>query len=182
MASVSQRATTQESGAERLSATDLLLDPQGTIRSLGHRIYGLLDATVVVQDPDFLVMELVLCPWEGPAAEGYPVERVRIAVWSSGRIEAVPLWTDSRPWLHRFPEEYSAIRQLCLWDPWDPPELRWDESDGLEAYVHIVHRHLQAEEYWRRTNRWPVEDAPHGEGPHPIRSVMMKTAAGMLVT
>lgn len=45
------------------------------------------------------------------------------------------------------------------------------------AYITIVHRHLQAEEYWRRTGRWPAEDAPHGEGHHPIQTPEMQTAA-----
>ena len=66
---------------------------------------------------------------------------------------------------------------LCLWFPDDPRELRWEWSDGLDAYVTIVHRHLQAEEFWRRNRRWPAEDAPHGPGAHPIRTEAMRLAA-----
>jgi hypothetical protein len=73
----------------------------------------------------------------------------------------------------------SRFGQLCLWFPDDPPALKWDWSDGLVAYITIVHRHLQAEEFWRRTGSWPAEDAPHGEGVHPIRSPEMQTAAGL---
>ena len=79
-------------------------------------------------------------------------------------------WAESDP---------ARLGQLCLWFPDDPPELKWDWSDGLVAYITVVHRHLQAEEFWRRTGRWPAEDAPHGEGVHPIRSQEMRAAAGL---
>jgi hypothetical protein len=135
--------------------------------------YGLMMADVEVATLDFVVLHLMLHPWRAPATERYPVERIRIAAWSNGQIAAVPDHRDRRPWLHRFPD---SLQQLCLWDPWDPVALRWSASDGVGAYVHIVHRHLQAEEFWRRQGRWPVEDSPHGNGPHPIRSQLMHDA------
>lgn len=75
---------------------------------------------------------------------------------------------------------HSDIRypgDLCLWYPNDPRSLRWEWDDGLIAYITIVHRHLQAEEFWRRTGTWPAEDAPHGYGPHPIRTEAVRVAA-----
>ncbi len=71
----------------------------------------------------------------------------------------------------------GLIGELCLWCPGDPRQLRWAWSDGLAAYITIVHRHIQAEEYWRRTGRWPAEDAPHGGTSHPIQTSAMRTAA-----
>jgi len=71
------------------------------------------------------------------------------------------------------------LGELCLWYPEDPRALRWEWTDGLISYMTIVHRHLQAEEHWRREGTWPAEDAPHGEGSHPIRTHEMRRAAGM---
>lgn len=71
------------------------------------------------------------------------------------------------------------LGDLCLWYPGDPRSLRWAWSDGLVSYITIVHRHLQAEECWRRTGSWPAEDAPHGRGRHGITTNAMRTAAGM---
>ena len=92
----------------------------------------------------------------------------------TGRIAATPRGAGGRRWLHRYP---PPLGQLCLWYPDDPPALGWQWSDGLAAFITIAHRHLQAEEYWRRTGIWPAEDVPHGEGPHPIRSPALRAAA-----
>ena len=64
----------------------------------------------------------------------------------------------------------DRLGELCLWYPGDPRALRWEWADGLSSYLTVVHRHLQAEEFYRRNGTWPSEDAPHGPGPHPIRS------------
>jgi len=152
---------------------DLIANPKDVAVTLRSQIYGLLSAVVEVEQSHFVVLHLTLHPWQGPAAEGYPIERIRLAAWSHGLIAAIPEPRDTRLWLHRFPD---LLRQLCLWDPWDPPGLRWNELDGIETYVHIVHRHLQAEENWRRSGRWPVEDSPHGDGAHPILTPLMEGA------
>lgn len=156
-----------------LTLDSLLDDPESAAGSLKETIYGIMAITVAVATPHFVVLRLMLRPWRAPAAEGYPLEYVRIAAWSNGAVVAIPEPFDTRPWLHRFPD---FLRQLCLWDPWDPPELRWLPDDGVAVFVRIVHRHLHAEEHWRRTGLWPVEDAPHGPGPHPIRSSLMREA------
>lgn len=80
-------------------------------------------------------------------------------------------------WLDQELSDPRRLGDLCLWFPDDPRGLRWEWGDGLESYITIVHRHLQAEEYWRRTDRWPAEDAPHGDGDHPIRTPAMQQAA-----
>jgi hypothetical protein len=157
-----------------LTVKSLIGNPAEAALHLKETIYGLMMVRVAITTPRFAVLRLMLRPWQAAALEGYPMEYVRIGAWSSGTVLAVPEPTDTRPWLHRFPD---LLRQLCLWDPWDPPSLRWHPDDGVAAFVRIVHRHLHAEEHWRRTGRWPVEDAPHGEGPHPIRSALMRNAA-----
>jgi hypothetical protein len=71
----------------------------------------------------------------------------------------------------------ALFGDLCLWFPSDPKGLRWEWSDGLVSYITIVHRHLQAEEFWRRSGHWPAEDAPHGSGNHPVRTLTMHRAS-----
>ena len=132
-------------------------------------------------------------PWRLP---GYPAERVRVVVRANGDIFTVPAATDERAWLHRYPR--LSIRQvlawsratpiplenlfgsLCLEYPWDPDHLRWNWSDGIDAYLRIVQRHLWCEEYWRRHGSWPVEDAPHGHRSdgrtHPIKTAGLRVA------
>ena len=106
----------------------------------------------------------------------YPTEQLSVLVWADGRIAATPR-ARGRWWLHRYP---PPLGQLCLWYPDDLPVLRWQWSDGLAAFITIAHRHLQAEEYWRRTGNWPAEDVPHGEGPYLIRSEGLTPSAAQL--
>lgn len=112
------------------------------------------------------------------------------------RFPGIDFWWLGRDWSRWFASAPRALQeaavahahaakdpqllgQLCLWYPGDPPSLQWNWADGLVAYVTIVHRHLQAEEFWRRNGRWPAEDAPHGEGDHPIRTLEMQAAAAL---
>jgi Second Messenger Oligonucleotide or Dinucleotide Synthetase domain len=150
-------------------------DPAGVARDLREDagLYGLISVEVRLADTDHVLFWLELEPWAPMAADGYPTERLSVLVWADGRIAAVPRGARARRWLHRYPD---ALGQLCLWYPDDPPELRWQWSDGLAAFITIAHRHLQAEEYWRRTGTWPAEDVPHGEGLHPIRTPALRAA------
>ncbi|MGW2649870.1 hypothetical protein ACWC2T_34415 [Streptomyces sp. NPDC001393] len=59
------------------------------------------------------------------------------------------------------PHRYSD-GALCMWFPYDPPELRWTRSDGSAALLGHVVAHLLREEWWRSTGEWPGEEAPHG--------------------
>lgn len=191
---------------------DVLDDPYRVAEHLraSGTIYGLTDIDVRIADRHLVCYWLTLDPWAGPAAEGYPTERVAVSTWATGAITAVPVDARNRDWLHRNPSvdfsRWGSLRRtlfastppavrdtaeqqdrilgdirrlgdLCLWYPNDPRSLRWEWDDGLVAYITIVHRHLQAEEFWRRTGTWPAEDAPHGDGPHPIRTEAMRLAA-----
>lgn len=159
-----------------LALVDIFSGRRDIVAALRGSIFGV--AEIDVRRPgSAVVLCLTLEPWEALAAIGYPVEQVRVVMWPSGRIIAVPCRGWTREWKHRVPLEFSVFEELCLWDPGDPRGLRWSWSDGLEAYVTVVHRHLQAEEFWRRHRCWPAEDAPHGDGPRPIRSAEIILAA-----
>lgn len=164
----------------------ILLAPHVIARDLlaSKAIYGLVEIDVPVATRRLVTYRLTLEPWAATAAEGYPIEQVAISVWANGHITAVPVDPAHRQWLHRYPVgqtgDLHLIGQLCLWFPEDPRQLRWEWSDGLVTYITIVHRHLQAEEFWRRTGRWPAEDAPHGAGDHPVRTPAMQTAAARM--
>jgi hypothetical protein len=137
-------------------------------------VFGVDRIDVPLAEPSCVVFWLTMTPLPAAAAEGYAEERVSIAIWSHGRIIAVPLDSTGRTWHHRYG---GLFKELCLFDPADPRPLRWNWNDGLAAYVMIVYKHLLSEEYARRNGgRWPCEDSPHGFGPHPIRSPAMQTA------
>lgn len=161
---------------------ELWRDPHGVARHLveSGEVYGLVDAEVVVKGAGFVCMWLTLDPWAPMADEGYPVERVAVTSFSDGTVRAVPVAARERRWAHRYPFVSGSLLQLghlCLWYPSDPPALKWSWSDGFVDFVTIVHRHLMAEEYWRRHGRWPAEDAPHGEGDHPILDPKLRSIA-----
>lgn len=150
---------------------EVLADPHGTAEHLlGAGIYGMADVEVRVAERDCVILRLTLEPWADLAELGYPTEQVSIMVKRGGMVAAVPL-ADDRRWYHRYP---PPLAELCLWYPEDPRSLRWEWEDGLVAYVAIVHRHLQAEECWRRHGEWPAEDAPHGPGDHPVRTLALQ--------
>lgn len=159
---------------EMIGLNDVFNDPEGVVEILRERVYGLAEAEVRVADSKSVILWLTLDPWPDLAVDGYPVERVSIWVWRHGEIIAIPHSANGRQWLHRQP---TIFGELCLWYPRDPRSLRWDWANGLVDFVTIVHRHMQAEEFWRRKGYWPSEDAPHGAGPHPIRTAEMRRAA-----
>lgn len=172
--------------APSITKAHVLRDPEAVVRELlsSNAVYGLQAAEVRLRNPKMVVLGLTLAPWAPMAERGYPIEQVAITVFAGrarGRGErddnvlAVPFDAAGRSWQHRYP---TFLGELCLWDPTDPRPLRWEWDDGLVAYIAIVHRHLQAEEFFRRTGEWPAEDAPHGPGPHPIRSLGLRYAIG----
>lgn len=153
----------------------MLADPAGTAeRLLRAGVYGLDDIDVRLAGRDCVILRLTLEPWAELAELNYPTEQVSIMVKRGGMVAAIPV-ADDRRWLHRYP---PPLAPLCLWFPDDPRSLRWEWEDGLVAYIRTVHRHLQAEECWRRHGFWPAEDAPHGPGQHPIRTLALQWVAG----
>lgn len=161
---------------------DVLANPQGVFASVqtSGAVYGLTVAEVRHAEKDLVNVWLTLSPWEPMAQRDYPTERVAITTWRTGRIVAVPVDPARRRWEHRNAFRLGSLTyvgDLCLWYPKDPRPLRWEWDDGLIDYLTIVHRHLQAEEYFRRTDTWPGEDAPHGDGDHPILSPALQQIA-----
>ncbi len=144
--------------------TDVFKDPHRAARRIleQHRIFGLTALQVAGASSSMVVLKLTLRPWTPMAEDQYPVEQATLVLLSDGRIFALP--DDARrQWRHRMP---AGLRELCLWYVDDRADLQWSWTNGLEALITIVHRHLMAEEYNRRHHRWPFEEAPHGPGPH----------------
>lgn len=53
--------------------------------------------------------------------------------------------------------------QLCLYYKDDPPERRWTADLGLLRLFDLARQHVTAEFVWRKTKRWPIDEAPHGK-------------------
>lgn len=124
-----------------------------------------------------------LHPWHTlrGADPAFPVESVLIKVRHDGAISTFPSDPQRRSWLHRDAVDGEPTR-LCLFYDEDPDGIRWTWDDGLACYLGIVHRHLIFEEWVRRGHPWPCEDAPHGRGDHPVRSLRMQAAAGLPIS
>ncbi|MDE0653590.1 MAG: hypothetical protein OXI26_08055 [bacterium] len=152
--------------------------------------------TVVLHDLQATIFDVRFESPTLPELPDYPAEQVRVTVRANGKVLAVPASGDDREWLHRYPRSSIAdllalpksatvpweliVGALCLEYPNDPDHLRWQWSDGIDAYLRVVQRHLWYEEYWRRHGSWPVEDAPHGHRPdghpHPILTPELQVA------
>ena len=132
---------------------------------------------VALHDRTLTIFDVHFEPPPCDQLPGYPAEQVRITIRRDGAIYAVPVNANRRRWLHRYPslDVVELVRlptgpvawetlfgSLCLEYPLDPDHLRWHWRDGVDAFLRIVQRHLWFEEYWRRHDAWPVEDAPHG--------------------
>ena len=50
---------------------------------------------------------------------------------------------------------------LCMWYPSDPVNRRWVHNYGAECLIEVIRRHLFLEAYWRETDHWVAEEAPH---------------------
>jgi hypothetical protein len=58
---------------------------------------------------------------------------------------------------------FGKSAELCLYYRKDPVERRWRPENGLLGLFDIARLHIANEHEWRRTRKWPGEDAPHGE-------------------
>ena len=150
---------------------DIFHDPHGVARSLRRdaTVFGLAGVEVLHVEPSMVWFRMQLDPWLSMAEAGYPREQLLIQISRDGNVFAIPDDGGGRRWKHRFP---PPTGQLCLWDPKDPRDQRWEWEDGLAKYVTIAHRHLMTEECWRRASvwcrngdaAWPGIEAPHGGG------------------
>ena len=122
--------------------------------------------TVIRHDHAVTVFEAEFKPTLELEANGYPVEVARIAQYADPRHPQpyVHPIGPARTWEHRYglSPVHHNFQQLCLWYPGDAVHLIWTWDRGLIDLVGIARRHLWYEEHFRRTGRWPVEDAPHG--------------------
>jgi hypothetical protein len=57
---------------------------------------------------------------------------------------------------------FGKSATLCLYYRQDPTERRWAAEHGLLGLFDIARVHVTNEYIWRRTGKWPSEDAPHG--------------------
>lgn len=137
---------------------------------------GMTTITVVHHDRHLTVLEAEFQPTLELEANGYPIEIARIAQFADVRHPEpyVHPIGPARTWEHRYglSPRHGCLEQLCLWYPDDAEHLVWTWDRGLIDLIGIARRHLWYEEHFRRTGRWPVEDAPHGRRPdgqrHPI--------------
>jgi hypothetical protein len=70
---------------------------------------------------------------------------------------------------HRNPpfedDVFGKSAELCVYYRHDPDERRWLPEHGLLGLFGLGRIHLACEHEWRRTGKWPGEDAPHGNAP-----------------
>lgn len=103
---------------------------------------------------------------------GYPSRNVEV-VFPKGRTpESVRVSADGpteSP--HRFSDG-----TLCIWYPLDRPDRRWVRTDGLVALLDLVSLHLFKEAYWRDTDRWLGEEAPHDASDTGVKSRELQDA------
>lgn len=50
---------------------------------------------------------------------------------------------------------------LCMWEPSDPPDMKWLATDGMVALLDHVTLHPFREAWWRETGTWPGAAASH---------------------
>jgi hypothetical protein len=148
-----------------INMREVLDDPYGVCEFIAgpDGPFPVIWADVEAADKKCVILHVEFRPVRALHRLGFPDETAGIFADRSHHILTVPHDAGGRSWLHRNP----LIGDLCLWYPGDPRGLRWDWEDGFDAYLGLVSKHLQAEEWYRRGNPWPFEDAPHGDGPPP---------------
>jgi hypothetical protein len=50
---------------------------------------------------------------------------------------------------------------LCMWHPGDPANRRWIRQFGAPLLIELIRTHLFREAYWRETDHWSGDEAPH---------------------
>ncbi|MCD2190993.1 hypothetical protein [Actinomycetospora soli] len=154
-----------EAAARRKFGTDLQTSQEQDLHSLRrHRRGGRDDGPDHAERLVFVVRNLEV--------DGRPaLVDVVIRFWARPHYDTFGLAPEDFPRVHAEPGRLSPHRHrddaLCLWSPFDPPELRWHHSHGLLDLVEITRRHLFLERYWRMTGArnggvWLLPDAPHG--------------------
>lgn len=164
-----------------LSLNEVLEDPGRASQVLQDQLFGVVVDRTLKPRCGGVVIDMSFTPLPELAAAAHSSERARVSIRPNSSIYSFPLGLE-RTWHHRYPSPLGIefgyfAAHLCLWYPRDPRSLRWEWDDGLEQYVTRVYRHVFYEEYYRREERWPVEDAPHDDpviGAHPIRSAFMR--------
>jgi hypothetical protein len=106
-----------------LQLSDVLADPAGAAGTLMHSgtVFSVAAATGRTTRYGAPVLEVTLDPLPGLAAEGYPTERVRIAILRDERTFAYVLSGRARSFKHR---NVPSSRSLCLQYSEDDPALR----------------------------------------------------------
>ena len=163
-----------------ITLKDILDRPEEVCSYIVNQLYVVTSAEVVKNRYRCVILRVIFRPIIELLNEDFPEETVGIEVHRDGQIWATPHNALTRRWKH-----HNVLSDLCLWYPQDPRRLRWEWEDGFIAYLGIVSRHLQAEEWYRRYGYWPFEDAPHGhnsEGSyHPILSEQIYIRARRVV-
>jgi hypothetical protein len=98
------------------------------------------------------------------AVPHYEARRVMIAftgdelvVFADGPPQSKHRWSDG---------------SLCMWKPSDPANRRWIRQFGAALLIELIRTHLFREAYWRETDHWPGDEAPHDP---PRRSTKPRT-------
>ena len=90
----------------------------------------------------------------------------RIEFYAAPPYETFGLDPQDYPRVFADPKARSKHRMaddaLCLYAPFDPPDQRWTNDDGLLLLLNLVVDHLASELVWRNTDIWPRPESPHG--------------------
>lgn len=93
---------------------------------------------------------------------GYEHRKVAVEfTHKSGHVPSV--FSDGPSGTHASPHRYAERNRtrLCIWYPGDPAELTWIPAHGLLMLLGMIQEHLFKEAYWRETQVWLGDEAPH---------------------